>query len=260
MTPPTTSSSQSPDPAPARVAETARVLIERQLWVLGRLAEAGLNVALAIERQALAAADEGAEPSNPAPEAGGAEAGRAEAGRPEAFRVVQGDLALAYGRAARAVRLTLALQAKMITELQALDESEARQQRGERQKLAAARKARVERIVERVIKAEFTGEAEIDRLAEAAYERLEDDDVYGALLSRPVSEIIERVCRDLGLAPDWSRLAEEAWAQEEIEAGVAAAPLLALRWLDPPPLAAGCAADPPPKPARAASPDRKSVV
>jgi len=259
MTPPTTSSSQSPDQPPARAAATARALIERQLWVLGRLAEAGLNVALAIERQALAAADEGAEPSSPAPEAGGAEAGQPEAGwaeasRPEAFRVVQGDLALAYGRAARAVRLTLALQAKMVTELQALDESEARQQRGERQKLAAARKARVERIVERVIKAEFTGEAEIDRLAEAAYERLEDDDVYGALLSRPVSEIIERVCRDLGLAPDWSRLAEEAWAQEEIEAGVAAAPLLALRWLDPPPLAAGCAADPPPKPARAASP------
>ncbi|CAN7601248.1 hypothetical protein LJR225_004537 [Phenylobacterium sp. LjRoot225] len=147
MTEPTTVSTQADDQAPARAAETARVLIERQLWVLGRLAEAGLNVALAIERQAMAAADEGPETV-----------------RPETFQVVQGDLALAYGRASRAVRLTLALQARLIKDLQALDEGEARHQakeRSERQQREDARKARVERIVERVIKAEFTSEDEI---------------------------------------------------------------------------------------------------
>ncbi|CAN7515814.1 hypothetical protein LJR225_003708 [Phenylobacterium sp. LjRoot225] len=253
MTEPTTVSIQAEDQAPARAAETARALIERQLWVLGRLAEAGLNVALAIERQAMAAADEGSGPEDSTP----------ETVRPQPVQVVQGDLALAYGRAARAVRLTLALQARVIKDLQALDECEGRRQSGARaarQQLEAARKARVERIVERVIKAELADADEVDRLADEAYERLDDDDIYGDLMARPVSETIARICRDLGLSPDWSRLAEEAWAQAEIDAGVAASPLMALTWADPPPPAAICAAGPvrrpPPRPPRpdAASP------
>jgi chorismate mutase len=130
------------------------------------------------------------------------------------------------------VRLTHVLQASLIKDLQALDERGTLRQnaaRAERRKLEDARKARVERIVERVIQAEFEDkdEDEIDRLAEEACERLEHDDIYGDLMARPVSEIIALVCRDLGLAPDWSRLAEEAWAQEEIDSGVAAAPLMA---------------------------------
>jgi hypothetical protein len=220
--------------------------------MLGRLAEAGLNVALAIERQAMAAADEGPEP--------------AASGAPT-FQVVQGDLALAYGRAARAVRLTLALQARLIKDLQALDEGEVReqaQQGCERQKRQDARKARVERIVERVIKAEITDEDEIYRLTQQTYERLDDEGVYGDLLARPVSEIIARICRDLGLSPDWSRLAQEAWAQEEIDSGAAAAPLMTLRWVDLPPEAAGAvdpapkAPQPAPQPAHQAAPNSAS--
>jgi hypothetical protein len=182
MTEPTTAPTPAESQAPAKAAETARALIERQLWMLGRLAEAGLNVALAIERQAL---DEG-------------------------------------------------------------EVREQAQQGCERQKRQDARKARVERIVERVIKAEITDEDEIYRLTQQTYERLDDEGVYGDLLARPVSEIIARICRNLGLSPDWSRLAQEAWAQEEIDSGAAAAPLMTLRWVDLPPEAAG-AVDPAPK-------------
>jgi hypothetical protein len=233
------STAQAEPPAPAGAA--ARGLIERQLWVLGRLAEAGLNVALAIERQAMAAAD--AEDPEAAP----------------AGRVVEGDIALAYSRAARAVRLTVALQAKLVKDLQALDEGLARKRRGDQVNASraleasqAARKARVERIVERVIQAETFDEGEVDRLTEAAYERLDHDEIYGDLLARPVSEILALICRDLGLSPDWSRLAEEAWAQEEIESGVAGSPWTTLKWVDPP--APPAAVEPAPTEPQAASP------
>jgi hypothetical protein len=260
MTEPTTVSNPGEGQAPAEAPAMARALIERQLWMLGRLAEVGLNVALAIERQVMAAADDG--PEDPTPETVGP-----QTVRPAPVQVVQGDLALAYGRVSRAVRLTLALQAQVIKDLQALDERDDRHRAGARaarQQQEAARKARVERIVERVIHAELADAEQdvVDRLAEQAYERLDDDDIYGELMARPVSETIVRICRDLGLSPDWSRLAEEAWAQAEIDAGVAASPLMALKWADPPPPAAVCAAAPvapstrasPRAAARAASP------
>ena len=102
-----TPAAQGADPAPA--GDQARGLIERQLQILGRLAEAGLNIALAIERQAMGA----------------------EAAQPEAAPVAKGDLALAYGRVARAVRLTIALQGRLLQDLQALDEGAARKRAGE---------------------------------------------------------------------------------------------------------------------------------
>ena len=198
---------QADSPAGPEGVAAPRALIERQLWVLGRLAEAGLNLALAIERQ-----------------------GTAEDAGPAAAS----DVALAYGRVSRAVRLTLALQAKVIQDLQALDEIAARRLDGdcdraerERRSLAQQRKDRVQRIVERVIEAETPCETEVDRLADAAAERLEHDDIYGDLATRPVGEIIALVCRDLGLSPDWSRLAEEAWAQDEIRDRAPASPFAA---------------------------------
>jgi hypothetical protein len=68
----------------------ARVVVERQLQVLGRLAEIGLAIATALEQQVTA---EGA----------------------------KGETALAYARVSRAVRLTVALQSSVLQDLQALD-------------------------------------------------------------------------------------------------------------------------------------------
>jgi hypothetical protein len=202
--------------APAGGAEDwARPPIERQLALLGRLAEAGLEIALAIERQATGMAT-----------SAGAQG--------DTTAVARGDIALAYARVARAVRMTVALQSKRIKELQALEEGAARalvaaeaEEDDARLDLEDARKARVERIVTRVIKAQLDDEDAVERLADEASERLDDEDLYGDVLARPFSEIVADICRDLGLDPDWSRLAQEPWAREEIDSGQAGAPLAA---------------------------------
>lgn len=251
MSDPATLSAATPgdEAAPAAADGALRAVFERQLAVLGRLAEAGLNIALAVERRAMAAE---------AAEADAAEA--APVAAPVAPPGASGDVALAYARVSRAVRLTVALQGRVVKDLQALDEDAARRRireqadaGRERQQAEAARKERVERIVERLIRAEAADEAEGDRLADEAYERLDGDDIYGQLSARPVSETIALICQDLGLAPDWTQLAEEAWARDELAGGSAGAPLVAIRWLDPPEAEPG-GADPAPAAPRAASP------
>jgi hypothetical protein len=237
MSAPATASTAD-SPAPKGAEGRARALIERQLEGLGRLAEAGLTIAQAVERQVMAA----------------------EAAPGDAVQMSLGEAALAYGRVSRAVRLTIALQSRLVTDLQALDEAADRRRAGqqaqagrERQAREEAQKDRVDRIVERLIRAEVSDEAEVDRLAETACERLEHDDIYGDILARPVREIVALVCRDLGLAPDWDGLSQEAWAQDEIDGGAAASPRPPLRWLDAPDRDA-VAADPRARPPRAASP------
>jgi hypothetical protein len=207
------------DPAAATEA-VARGLIARQLAVLGELAETGLTLARAVEREATAAPAPpeslpGSPPESPAARRGGSAA----------------ELALAYARVARAVRLTLAQQSRLVAELQGLDEVTVRLRKGlaanaeqDRKAAEARRRGQVARIVGRLIAAEARDEGEGEQLADEAYERLEHDDIYGALADRPMREIVAQVCRDLGLAPDWSRLAEEAWARGDLDPEATAEP------------------------------------
>jgi hypothetical protein len=189
------------DGDPACALDRARALIEPQLRLLGRLAEIGLDAAEAIGRQV-----RGEEPAG------------------------KTDPSLAFARASRAVRLTVALQSKLIDALAALEAG-----RVGPDAAVALRdpdyllKARIERIVERTAEAEHQGDDDaVDRLVREAGDRLDDIDLYGDLLDRPVSEILCGICRDLDLPLDWARLAQEAWAQAEMSGGEAGAPLAAL--------------------------------
>src|SRR4051794_18794903 len=84
-------------PSPAPAGAPARALIERQLATLTRLAEIGMEIAEAAGRQAAAAQSDAGEAALP------------------------GDPGLTYSRAARAVRLTIALQSRLAKDLAALD-------------------------------------------------------------------------------------------------------------------------------------------
>jgi hypothetical protein len=222
---------------PAGASDWARALLERQLWILGQLAEGGLEIARAIERQATG---EGSGEAAP--------------------HAVDAHIPMAYARVARAVRMTILLQSKLIGELQTLESKAAydaarakSRQAFERPGLVHAQKARLERIVRRIAWADGQDADEVDRLGQDAAELLDCDDHYGDILTRPVSELIALICQDLGLEPDWPALAKQAWAKAELEAGRAGGPLEA--WVsaasvkDRPP-----ANDPAPLKPQAASP------
>jgi hypothetical protein len=59
-----------------------------------------------------------------------------------------------------------------------------------------------------------------------AKERLDNDDIYGLVATRPIGELVAMICEDLGLDPDWDHLAAEAWARAEIASGAEGSPFL----------------------------------
>jgi hypothetical protein len=185
----------------------AQPRVERQLQILDRLAEAGLEIALALEAQAK-----------------GGEA------------VVQGDVAMAFNRVARAVRQTIMLQSRLIEAAQ------------DRKRAASGRRAAARASAARLVRDAIEEEAGADkeraeRLAGEAAERLERED-FGDLLERPFGEVVAGLCRDLGLSPDWLALAEDCAAAEAAlnggpgEGASPAAPdwtgPVQVRWLDDP--------------------------
>jgi hypothetical protein len=199
-------------PAEDRAAHREAVL-QRQVALLEQLAEAGLRMALAIEGEATEAK---------------------AAGEP-----VRDDAAMTFSRVARAVRMTVMLQSKLIRDADEAQTRAAVDPLSEEAMIAAAEEAmrldpeghmhklRVERIFDRVAKSACGDDEErIGRLVIEAGERLDDEDLYGDILERPVGELVALLCRDLGLDPDWSRLAEEAWAREEIASGALSSPFL----------------------------------
>ena len=201
-----------PDVDPGVTEAFVRPLIERQLERLDRLAEAGLNIALACERQATGRGDEGAAP------------------------VASDNVVMAYARVARSVRLTSALQSRLIESLRALDQARAEaeaQAVEQRFHQAEARKARVERIVLRQVKAEHEGEA-AEAVEQAVDEVLFDVEqwldhgLYGDVLARPLIDIVAEVCRDVRLKVDPADLARQMWARDP-ENGVPARPGLRAR-------------------------------
>jgi hypothetical protein len=186
--------------APDTPAAWARPLHEEHIALLGRLAHMGMGLAETIERQVKTADAEGEPVSERAP--------------------------IDFARVARAVRLTLMLRARLIKDLEDRDRAVAQgaawaatNVRFERDDLANDRKARVTRIVERIAGRQYDDAETIERLIWETGERLDGDDLYGHVLDRPVSELIDMLCRDMGLDPDWPSLAQEAWAREEMAGG-----------------------------------------
>jgi hypothetical protein len=178
----------------------ARPLYERKIGLLGDLAEEGREIARTLARR-VAAVD----------------ADDSLAGA-EVVPMLEG-LSRAYGRASRAVRLTLMLQDRLIKDLIAFDEGVIEAAARDRRDRTRDRKELAGHIIERAIGRERNDAEEIEHLVWETSERLDREDLYGAVLSRPVSELVAMVCRDLGLDPDWSGLAGEAWAQDEAASG-----------------------------------------
>jgi hypothetical protein len=174
-----------------QTADWARPLYEGDIALLGDLAQAALSMALKIKDQA-----------DPDP--------------------VQA--AMAFGRVARATRLTVLLRTDLIKALENRDRHMAYLATSGVSDERRQRRARIERIVDRVATEAHENGEDVKRQVRESVERLETDDIYD-LMDRPVSELVALVCKDLGLDPDWPRLAQEAWAEAEMASGDVGWPL-----------------------------------
>jgi hypothetical protein len=141
-------------------------------------------------------------------------------------KVVEGDVALAFSRVSRAVRLAVLLQSELTQGGE--DPREAA-----RQAEALRRQEQVDRtvrIVGRIAKDHCRHEGfALGAYRNEARERLDNDDIYGLVATRPLGELVAMICDDLGLQPDWNHLAAEAWAQAEIESGAEGSPFAGWR-------------------------------
>jgi hypothetical protein len=200
------------DAAPAEALDPAVLRAERRLQVLEELTKIGLDLARGLHRQALAAADP-VDPTEPA--------------APDAPAPITpaGDPSVAFARISRAIRLTLALEARTDEALRALRagvaaEVEARRVAARNRAAAEAaaqskaRRATVENLVFEAAEREIEDDEALDGVIEALEERLEDDEAYQDLDRLPLRETVERLCADLELTPDWSRWDGEAWAPD----------------------------------------------
>jgi hypothetical protein len=161
-----------------------RALLDEQLAMLGRLAEMGMELAAAIKDQAT-------------PEA---------LAQPSAAAAI----AMAFARVSRAVRMSLALQSRLIQDFKNPHRPASRSQAEADEDIApgSLRVVWVPEYIEQVQDcvgraAEDTGlDAEtVERLTVEAGERLDRDDM-AAIMARPFDEVVAMICADLGLKPE----------------------------------------------------------
>jgi hypothetical protein len=178
------------------------VRAEGRLRLLRELTEIGMKLARGLEPCAPAAADD-------------------ETGRLKGL-----DPADAFARLSRAIRLTLTLEAKTDEALRDLKAGVVRKRKKEkkraarRHEAAAAKEAeerevRVRELVAEAAEAEIPDIFEFAQVYDALRERLDEDSAYQDLSERPLREIVERLCKDLMISPDWSRWDGEGWIKQE---------------------------------------------
>ena len=178
--------------------ERRRALLDRQLERLDQMIGAGMDMV-----QALAAQAAGAGP-----------------------QVVEGDVILAYSRAARAVRMAILLQSHLIAEPDAGRDAVAER--------AAADADRVEPPAEDLAGRERDPDESTERPAREYAERLERDDIYRNVRTRPVGELVAEIGRDLGIDPDWPELSPEPDRHNDVADADAGAAFVAHRSQSPP--------------------------
>ena len=187
----------APHPIPDSADETdspngwERALLDRQLERLDRLAEMGMAIAGAIERRATAA----------------------DAGPDSALR----HAAIDFARVARAVRMTFALQSRLIADFKARSRPAGDDESGDGvlevrwmgipSREPEVRKDRVQRAVRRAATAAGHDIETVERLAREAGERLEQDDIHG-VMTRQFDDIIALICQELGLEAPAAEMAQ----------------------------------------------------
>jgi hypothetical protein len=189
-------------------APAADAWAERRLEILAELAEAGLEIAMALKGRIIDTTN-----LEPDPAAVGEYT----------------DLARAFDRVSRTVRLSIALRDRLAKD-EPLPGQTARAQKREARNDHGRRALR---IVQRMARERSYPSLAREAMDREARERLFDPDISGEILGRPLGALVAQICADLDLDPLWHGFAHEPWAQAEIAQRPPGSPYAA--WPDLPP-------------------------
>jgi hypothetical protein len=198
---------------------------EERLDMLRELAELGMTLARELTRRVMETPDPSADPE-PLADPDRTAARYAALGR----REPRHDPAESFARISRAIRLTLALEARAEADLAALrageavaapaadasppDAAPARASKAFDEypyDHGSAHRNRIRDRVYEAINAEITDIYPAQRVLAELYERLAESERYDAVIHRPLKESVAAICEDLGLHPDWSLWTEEGF-------------------------------------------------
>ena len=128
------------------------------------------------------------------------------------------DLSLRFGRVAKAVRMTLALDAKLCDEAGVAAEERAKARRDERKASIRRRKLDVHNTVRSCIEMDVAeGEQRRGMFPDELAQEIDHDDLLEEdYLTKPVSEIVAMICELLDVAVDFNTFRFEDWAKEEL--------------------------------------------
>jgi hypothetical protein len=219
---PSNPTANQPPRCPRCSRETDEERLARYSSGLKRLSEIGLAFAEGLHREVQAVeaqvSDARTEPppaETPAPDAvqPGSAAHDAPAAPPD--RPTHTELGRTFERVARSVRLSYMLEDKLIADFAARAKAAAKDAaeqavEKERQRRSAT-KSTVNRVVKEAIQAEAGDQSERDHLLGRLRLRLDQDDIYRDLATKPAEILIARLFRDLGLDPNWDRWQGEEW-------------------------------------------------
>ena len=213
----------------------------RRIAVAHRQVEMALEVAEAVQRRALAQIERDIAAAE-AGEAGVADAAFTDAGPAKGRR---DDPVAAVERAGRAVRLSLALAARLdsdepvrrarvrsdaAAERQAAADAKRRADE-ERWRAAADEEADLQEIVveaaTRVLRRVCADEDEVREQIVEFCERMNEDEREFDVLERPVGAVLAALFETMEITPDWSAWAAEPWAVEEARTNAAGSPYAA---------------------------------
>lgn len=206
------------DPAP-NADDRFVQMAEERLTMVRELAEMGMAVARELTRRLVSP-----DPFNPDPPC-----------RKEPAELLD--------RISRSVRLTLALESKLAAELKALLAGDAPAEDKRKAEpigplmaggivvpaydgddlcpdYPSAFRNRIRDNVHDAINQEIRDVHLAHEALDHLYERLIEGDRYDAFIHRPLREIVENICADLGLKPDWSDWGEDGWPVRDYPPGV----------------------------------------
>jgi hypothetical protein len=115
--------------------------------------------------------------------------------------------------------MTLLLEDKLIENFRKREKAEAAERAGRAADALTERRkrtsSRVRRLVTEAIHAETGDQNEFDRLYDLLGSRIDEIDIDEDLSTHSVAELVQRICSDLQLEPDWNRWKDEGLLGED---------------------------------------------